>query len=288
MISSNNHERHKFLGLHEKIALLLLAGLFFFRLIVAGGLGYFVEDRYNSWIGPITQLGIYLLTAILIWWERNRLADFYIDGLAIAIILLFPPLQTLILAVWKIPSVFAFPNLPSFAFWIISIGLALALLASRFPVPQPRAVSFGWFVIGGLVGIIAAIFVAYPASQQFITVPRQSFAQLLSDVVLRFPYQIGYAGVTEEPMFRGFLWGYLRKAGWREIWIWLFQAGLFMLAHVYNLNNSQFSFWVIAPFGGLVLGLLAWRSRSITTSLAAHGAMNAFAQILPRVIASYR
>lgn len=288
MISSSHAQRFSVIAKHDKVGLLLLAGLFFFRMIVAGVFGYFVENRFDSWIGPISQLGIYLLTAILIWWERARLADFNIDGLAIAIILLFLPLQTLILPVWGISTVFAFPQPLSFTFWAIAIGLAIALMTSDSVIAQPRISNFVWFGVGILIGIITAVLVSIPATQQFITVPRQSLGQLLGDVALRLPYQIGYAGVTEEPMFRGFLWGYMRKAGWRETWIWLFQAVLFMLAHIYNLNNSQFSFWVIAPLGGLVLGLLAWRSHSITASLAAHGTMNAFAQILPRFIASYR
>ncbi len=288
MISTSSLQRVRFIGSHDKIALLLLAGLFFFRVIVAGVLGSFIENRYETWIGPVSQLGIYLLTAILIWWERARLADFNIDGLAVAIILLFLPLQTLILFVWQISTVFTFPQPASCTFWAIAIGLAIALWSSRAMIPRPSRTSLGWFGIGAFVGVITAVLISLPNLSQFITVPRQSVGQLLGDVALRFPYQIGYAGVTEEPMFRGFLWGYLRKAGWRDWWICLFQSALFMFAHIYNLNNSLFAFWITAPLGALVLGFLVWRSRSISTSLAAHGAINAFAQVLPRFIASYR
>jgi membrane protease YdiL (CAAX protease family) len=117
---------------------------------------------------------------------------------------------------------------------------------------------------------------------------RPDLFDLLAPVAMSFPYQLGYAAVTEEPLFRGFLWGYLRKSGWKEIWIWLTQAGLFALGHIYYLNKAPLSFGIIVPVGALVMGLFAWRSRSIATSMAAHGAMNALGYTVGYIIAYYR
>ena len=85
------------------------------------------------WLGVSTlyQIGTYLLTACLIWWERERLADFHIDTLAVAIIILFKPIQTLILNLWGFNDVLAFPNVPSLSFWLIAAGLFMALWSSR-------------------------------------------------------------------------------------------------------------------------------------------------------------
>jgi membrane protease YdiL (CAAX protease family) len=102
-----------------------------------------------------------------------------------------------------------------------------------------------------------------------------------------FLYQLGYAAVTEEPLFRGFLWGYLRNLGWREVWIWLFQAGLFWLSHFYYFSRMPISFWLV-PIGALILGALAWRSRSIATSMAAHAAMNGLTQPLANLLLFYQ
>ena len=92
--------------------------------------------------------------------------------------------------------------------------------------------------------------------------------------------QMLFAGIIEEPFFRGFLWGALRKAGWKDPWIWLTQAGLFWLAHFYYLGKAPWSTWLIVPAGGLVLGWLAWRSCSIASSILAHGCYNGFGQIV--------
>jgi membrane protease YdiL (CAAX protease family) len=92
--------------------------------------------------------------------------------------------------------------------------------------------------------------------------------------------QIANAAVFEEPFFRGFLWGGLRRAGWKNAWILLFQTALFMLGHLYYYGTAPLSFWIIVPLGGLIFGLLAWRSRSIGTSMAAHGFLNAVGQMI--------
>jgi membrane protease YdiL (CAAX protease family) len=94
--------------------------------------------------------------------------------------------------------------------------------------------------------------------------------------------------VTEEPLFRAFLWGYLYKAGWKPVWIWLLQAGLFMLGHIYYITTYPISFWLIVPTGALVLGALVWRSKTISSSLAAHATMNALGYTLGYIVAALR
>ena len=135
-----------------------------------------------------------------------------------------------------------------------------------------------------------AILLAYPVTFQLgndnrpITLPPFDLNIL---IVQGFVYQLGYAAISEEPLFRGFLWGFLRKAGWREIWIWVFQAGLFWVGHIYYFGKLPVSFWLVVPAGGLMLGLLAWRSLSIATSMAAHAAMNGFTLYFAYLIMFY-
>lgn len=278
-------------GAHQKIGLLLLAGLLILRLPLLGGVGYLSETP-PDWLDPTFQVGTYILTAILIWWERDRLADFHIDGLAIVIIILFMPIQTIILAAWGMQRLpLAFPNLLSLVLWVVPLALALGLLTSRPKLPRLRAASFGWLGTGILVGIVTAVASGYPMSLQINKSDLYGMPELSTlplTWTIAFIYQIGYAAVSEEPLFRGFLWGYLRKFGWKDIWICLFQAGLFMLGHIYYVSRAPISFWILVPTSGLVLGLLAWRSRSIATSMAAHGTLNAIGYTIGYIIAFYR
>ena len=88
---------------------------------------------------------------------------------------------------------------------------------------------------------------------------------------------------SEEPLFRGFLWGRLRARGWKESRICLFQALLFAVGHVYYVGTANISAFLVVPLGALIFGLSAWRTRSIGTSMIAHGITNAFGNTLANV-----
>lgn len=52
-------------------------------------------------------------------------------------------------------------------------------------------------------------------------------------------------------------------------------ALLFMNVHLYNKDGLPFNFWFVVPITGLLFGLLAWHSRSITAGMMAQAAYNA-------------
>jgi len=259
---------------HQIITWALIGGLLFLRLPFLGGIALFAAPQ---WLTPAFQIGTYLLTAVLIWWERERLADYHIDRLALAIIILFKPVQTLIQAAWNFDrDPLTFPGPSGLSLWAIALGLLVALRLSRAPLPKMSKRSWGWFGLGILGGLAAVLVTAYPLSlqideSQFYGKP-DLFGTLMAPA--SFLYQLGYAAVTEEPLFRGFLWGALHKAGWKPLWIWLCQAALFTLGHIYYITRAPFSFWFVVPVGALILGGLVWRSKSLSSSLAAHATLN--------------
>lgn len=118
--------------------------------------------------------------------------------------------------------------------------------------------------------------------------PRTLFStSTLKDIGVKFVYQLGYAAVLEETVFRGFLWGYLLKLGWKDSRIWIFQTVLFTLGHMSGLRWYPLQFFVTVPIATLILGYLVWRSRTITSSLAAHGMNNAISDITAGLVAQY-
>ncbi|MBN2005473.1 MAG: CPBP family intramembrane metalloprotease [Anaerolineae bacterium] len=275
---------------HSIVAWAIVAALLFLRMALLGA-GEMIWKGQN-WLEPTFQVGTYLFTACLIWWERNRLAEFHIDKLALAMIILFKPIQTLILCLWGggNNNALAFPKWPSLVIWLISLGLVLALWASRPSLPKLSRDSFNWVGIGILVGLLEVLLLGYPMALQIGETSMQvevGFLTIFSwRSLMSFLYQLGYAAVSEEPLFRGFLWGYLQKAGWKGVWIWLFQAGLFMLGHIYYVNEFPISFWVIVPAGALVLGGLVWKSKTLSSSMAAHATMNTLGYTVGNIIAA--
>ena len=244
---------------HTTISLLLLAGLLFLRFPFLIGAQMLLPEQ-----PPLPRtismfvfiIGTYLLAAVLIWWEREHLRDFWID-LAAGITFLL--------------QLFCFP---------IGIGLFRAMRRHQATFPSPPANIWRWALLGAVLAILCNIFViaglgieppgargAQPAG----------FGYLLPAIVL----QITMAGVFEEPLFRGFLWGHLRRAHWKDGSIWLFQALLFTLGHVYYLQNEAIGPWFIRiMLPALLIGFIAWRAKSIFASMVTHAFFNASGDVL--------
>lgn len=211
------------------------------------------------------------LTAVLVWLERRRLPDFNLDGLGLLLFLVSPAFGLL---AWKtgVPGAEAGPQVS-----LINLGMAgmllIALLVSRARVPRLAPKVFRWVVMGILAGIGLSLL---QASIAWIMGLLKVSALSPLTIVARLSDELASAVVSEEPVFRGFLWGYLRKAGLSDIQTLLVQAALFWVAHFFQAGRGfSAGFFILIPVGSLVFGLLAWRARSVTASMAAHSVVNA-------------
>lgn len=252
------------------VGLVLLTGLLILRLPLLAGLGTFMHP-VPAWLYPAFMIGTYVLNAALIFWERDRLEQFHIDGWALGIYILVP----LLLA----PATFSqsLTNLALYNVVCVAV-LALALLLTRTRLPKARLATLLWFAVAVLVGTAAGAAYGYIGRWQGETAgPLHASFLLWGGLFLN---QLTTAAFLEEPLFRGFLWGYLRMAGWKDVWIWLLQAVLFALGHSYYFGRANISFWVIVPTASLILGWIAWRSRSIGASMTVHGFLNSVTDLV--------
>lgn len=234
--------------------------------------------------------GTFFITALLIWWERKRLSEFHIT-LGVLRLIIWTPLVSLIVGFIIVPmSLVRLPLLlPQI---LISFWLLWNLKKGNFNNLPRTHHWLRWIIIGVIVGLCLAISLSYFIGLQDIggvfgkhRTIYESVLMLQSvkswvTVLPLFLVQLSSAAILEEPLFRGFLWGYLRISGWKEMWILVFQAFLFWIGHVYYWNNAPYSFWLAVPIGAFVLGILAWKSRSIGTSMITHGLMNSLGDFL--------
>ncbi len=271
---------------HKIVAWCLLGGLLFLRLPFLTGIAMFA---FPIWLMPVYEIGTYLLIALLIFWERNHLADFHIDKLSLIIIILFKPLSTIVgYLTGSTRNPLVFPHWPSFSFWLIAIGLIIALRCSRTSLPGITKTSLAWLGLGLVVGLLLDLLLMYPLSFQVDTSINFPIQKTLRGIPLNFLSQISSAAIDEEPLFRGFLWGMLLKSGWKNVWIWLFQTALFVIGHLFYLNGSLLSLWLYVPIAGLVFGALVWRSKTIASSMATHALSNALGQVSWQIMARLR
>ena len=238
-----------------------------------------IENQNGS---AFYEVSTYLLTCFLIWWERERLDDFHIDTLALSLIIFLRPVQTLVLSHWHVDSPLALPRPLGVTVWGISLVLLVALWRSGYKPEHVTTRSFLWILAGIALGIALSITenIATVKSMLSQATTHSTLGPVVASSTLNLLYHLSFAPVNEEPLFRGFLWGYLRKMRWKEFSIWILQAILFASAHVYLATQFPLRFWIFIPISGLLLGLLAWRSRSVAGSIITHGLVNGSVYLL--------
>lgn len=223
----------------------------------------------------------YFFTAILIFLKRDFLAD-YNMGFGAVVIFIAAPYTAILGEAVRLNSIAKVqPDL-----WFragVSLCLLIALVIYR---PDLRKKSIKqivfWSLAAVIVGVCTGAFVGFISG--FQTSARISNHPTIGIILCSFFTQLGNAAAIEEPLFRGFLWGYLKKLHWHEWCIWLFQAVLFWLGHIYYFGRLNYSFFIIIPVTALILGLVAWRSKSIGTSMVVHGLSNSLGDVLAHYV----
>ncbi len=272
---------------HLIVSYILLSILLFLRFIILAVIGGFTR---SGWTSITYEAGTYFFTALLIVWERKRLTEFNMDSIAVIFFIALKPIETLLPIGHSNKSLLLFYRPAGIFIWCISIALVIFLYRDNYRTEPVTRKKLLWLLMAFIIGLILAISSGFALSYQIEKSQMFSMNPGLIIVlnVVSIIYQAGYAGVSEEPLFRGFLWGYLLKLGWKNIWILLFQAGLFMLAHIYYLTSHPISFFLIVPIGGLVMGLTAWKSKSISTSIIVHGTGNGLGYQIGQLIRNLR
>jgi len=266
-------------NLHKRVAWSIIILLLILRIPYVIVTIYILPiDNQSS--GAIYEICTYFLIAFLIWWERANLAEFHIDTSALALIILFRPLQTIILSYWHVDSPLAFPSLPSLLIWATAIGLTIALWQSGFKSARFSIWTLNWLAIGLLIGACISVAENFRTFQSIMSSTRPVPTSVLLSTSVNLLYHLGFAPINEEPLFRGFLWGALRQLKLSDGWILLIQTLLFTSAHVYFAHQYPLMFWVYIPSAAIVFGILTMRSRSISSAILAHGMINGSAYVL--------
>jgi membrane protease YdiL (CAAX protease family) len=220
----------------------------------------------------------YLVTAILIWRVRDKLDEYRISKAALILFLVSIPYQLFI----ALTNLVDLPIIPILPLLPITVWLVISLVKNKqVRLVNPLTLS-RWLLIGIGVGAFFGIFAGL-----LITLQNNQMGNndSIFTMILKPTIQISNAAVQEEPLFRGFLWVYLLQRGWKDHRIWLFQAFLFWIAHIYYLPSGEFySLLIFPPLAGLFLGWIAWKAGDIAPSMLAHGFFNGIVQIVPGIV----
>ena len=94
------------------------------------------------------------------------------------------------------------------------------------------------------------------------------------DILRGLLTNLAFTTPIEEIVFRGMLWGYLRRFGCSENAAFWVQSGLFWGLHLWQIG-FPISFFITIPLSILVMGLLTKYSKQLFPSLTYHTFQNA-------------
>jgi len=246
-------------------SLICVVMLFILRIPMLGLAPLVLSEKVIPMVYAIFMIGTYFFTALFIWMERDKLSEYHIDTVAILIFTIGPLWYLYSNLYIRVPMI------------IMGATLLIALGITKTKLSRITLRSFKWILIGIIIGGITATISSIFLSKQ---VTNTGMKATFSIIMITIITQLTNAAIFEEPFFRGILWGVLKKLKWKDGWICLTQGFLFWIAHIYYITSAPYSFWIVVPLGSIILGILAWRSRSIGTSMFGHGVLNGLGQIL--------
>jgi membrane protease YdiL (CAAX protease family) len=204
----------------------------------------------NGWIS-------YVLTAWLLWLNRNELSNLNIDK---AYVILFIVSGFLL-------SFFYIRDLSGWIPFAVALVLLEAFRKNKFGFERASSNdSFAKYWYLPLFSLLIAVPVLlYNFRSGYITpLNLQSVSYALLTASLP-------AVVFEEMLFRAVLWRFLRALGISELRVLLIQAFLFWISHHQMLADGQLlDFWIVVPLISLILGYIVLKGKSITLSTISH------------------
>lgn len=262
--------RHIFgkLSTDEKVDSLLVS--FLVLIPIKWIIQYFYQSDWPEWFRCIFYFLMFLIIAILILVERTRLEKSNIDVLSLSVIILFGSFLR--------PFITEYPwftKILTMFFAIIGVVLLyMWLIRRRLQTTIPSKLLL-WIVLSFFICLteytIAKLITSLP--------PIGSSRSLFLNSLYMVNYQLSNIVIPEEAIFRGFLWGSLKRKGFADYKILLIQSFLFMTGHIniYHIRSLWYYIFILGQ--GVIFGLLAWRSRSILPGVITHTFHNTLAYL---------
>lgn len=224
----------------------------------------FVLGPYGGWVPAFV---LFLSVVLSIVACGKQFSRYYLDKVSLICIVVFPgflgPMPAKaspgVALVWIVPQAILAVWLYR---WLRRVG--------GFRAGKVKLINFLRSIFGGAA--VAALFVLVATRFNYpydLLVATLLHAKPLF-VIDYFARNMSIAAAIEEPIFRGFLLGYLvHDRNWKPSLALIVQAAVFTLPHVHYMDRP-FTFWIVMPCIGIVLGLVTLRTGNIATAMFGH------------------
>jgi len=207
----------------------------------------------------------YLIIAILTWVELENLENFHLENFTLIIFFLTSVFRTRYRVVGE-----------GYFLAIIAISgffVILTVILNRSKIPQAK---LKWAMVGVCLGCVAGFLFIYIEPYQYQTQIGESLASngIVVGALRETVNVFSSTAPVEEIIFRGFLWGYLRRIGWGENKVAWVQGILFFLLHIYKITSTPLTFLIIVPILTIISTLLVLRSKQVLPAILSHALIN--------------
>jgi membrane protease YdiL (CAAX protease family) len=203
----------------------------------------------------------YLLIVILICSEINNLEEFNVDKFTLISLILFSFMRLI------------FERNP----FSILIGLACILLIVTFFARKPTTLrtNLRWAILSIVISVAVMVSILLVEKLLRDTWPaiylyKNNLTITTIGLIIK---ELSLTSLPEEILFRGLIWGYLKKEGWGENRIIWTQGILFWFLHFGKLF-TPFAFFVVIPVLTVIASQFTKRSRQIFPAVLSHTIMN--------------
>lgn len=265
----NEEQKNGEFALNEKISNTILIFLLLVRLadqyLPAWIFRADIPDWFRHWYAGIA----YILTATIVWLNRHRLAALNVDRPFMAALILSGVLHAFYLK----HGIGIFVGITA---GLIFLAYQTNQLVFNKLIPYPKGTRL--FILFTILLALAPVLIFQLKLKTSLDL--DTFLTTFSGILITNLAVI----VFEEVLFRGALWVYLRSLGLNEQAAFYTQAILFWISHHgFLLLPNPYLFWVSVPILAILLGLMTWRSKSLTPSTISHFLFNFIGQLLIRI-----
>jgi hypothetical protein len=211
----------------------------------------------------------HLVLAALIILERDNLSDFYVDNFTVYIFVFA--------SFFRVREGVIGENISLFL--IAIAGMAVGISLFRYKVIIKKT-NLQW----AIKGISAGLFIIVVAFCLNLFIPwSQIDVMMLQDSVvftgIKSMFYVFPDVILEEILFRGFLWGYLKKVNWNNNKIAWFQGILFWGLHFSRAIVTPITFIVIIPLLTFISTKLLLKSQQTFPSILSHAVVNVMSKL---------
>ncbi len=258
------------------IPLFLVGEIYLVNLLIIVGFLFYPPD-YLEVLGVklkyLYTISVYIFTAALLILDKGDLSDFNLDRFSI----------TMLVAGIIFRSILGIPGEVNLLVWTRVSGVLVIIVVIKKWKLIPIT-NFKWAAIGVISGFAILIPTIPIEALQPITYLGIDFSKSNVFVLMfqQFIYNLSFVAPIEEIVFRGFLWGFLKRLGWNVEKIIVAQGILFWFTHIIRLG-TPLTFFITIPLGIIIFSLLTRYSKQLSAPILAHLVSNSLIPVMVKM-----